>query len=245
MKGPGRGLMVLGFGMIVAGIVWGAVGYYVSQTFFLLALIGGGIVLARLGAKMADDPNPTKPVAWTPTEQTPPAVLAVPQNVIDDTPAVVAPLKAELPVRDHEPARVSAPTAVPVSGSADEGTRMVTRDRNAATAWRLRLADGTEIPVRGAILLGRDPAPEDGQEVARLVSLADPDHSISKTHAMVDLRGDHLVVRDLGSTNGTVVVSRDGAEVECAAGVDVDVDDGAGIELGTYVLRVAAPQGAS
>jgi FHA domain len=234
--------MVLGFGMILAGVVWGAVGYYVDQAFFLLALIGGGIVVARIGAKMADDPNPTKPVAWTPTEPTPPAVT---QDVMDETPAVVAPLRADSPVHDEEPARVSAPAAVPVSGDVDEGTRMVTRDRDAATAWRLRLADGTEIPVRGAILLGRDPAPEDGQEVARLVSLADPDHSISKTHALVDLRGDHLVVRDLGSTNGTVVVSRDSVEVECAAGVDVDVGDGAGIELGTYVLRVAAPQGAS
>ena len=123
---------------------------------------------------------------------------------------------------------------------------MVTRDRNpGGPAWRLLLADGTEVPVRGATLLGRDPAPEGGQQVARLVSLADPDHSISKTHATVDVRGDRLVVRDLGSTNGTVVVSRDGREVECAEGVDVDVDDDSTIELGTYVLRVAAPQGAS
>lgn len=245
MKGPGRGLMVLGLGMIIAGVVWGAVGYYVNQTFFLLALIGGGIVLARIGAKMADGPNPTKPVAWTPTEPTPPAVPAVTQHVMDETPAVVAPLRADSPVHDEEPTRVSAPAAVPVSGGVDEGTRMVKRDRDAATTWRLRLADGREIPVRGATLLGRDPAPEDGQQVARLVSLADPDQTISKTHAMVDLRGDRLVVRDLGSTNGTVVVSRDGVEVECAVGVDVDVDDGVGIELGTYVLRVAAPQGAS
>jgi hypothetical protein len=237
--------MVLGFGMILAGVVWGAVGYYVNQALFLLALIGGGIVVARIGAKMADDPNPTKPVAWTPTEQAPPAALAVPQDVIDGTPARFAPLTAELPVRDHSATRVLAPTAAPASDGVDEGTRMVTRDRHDATAWRLHLADGTEIPVRGAILFGRDPAPEDGQQVARLVSLADPDHSISKTHAMVDLRGDRLVVRDLGSTNGTVVVSADGVEVECAAGVDIGVDDGAGIELGTYVLRVAAPQGAS
>ena len=83
MKGPGRGLMVLGFAMVLAGIVWGAIGYYVSQTFFLLALIGGGIALARVGAKMADDPNPTKPVAWTPSESPSPTSPTVTQDAVD------------------------------------------------------------------------------------------------------------------------------------------------------------------
>src|SRR5690606_9242235 len=70
----------------------------------------------------------------------------------------------------------------------------------------LRLWDGTELPLTGTALVGRNPAPRAGEPVPeRLVAVPDERRSVSKTHLAVGVDGDGAWVRDRGSTNGTVV----------------------------------------
>ena len=53
--------------------------------------------------------------------------------------------------------------------------------------------------------VGRDPGRIGEESAFRLLSIADPDLSISKTHLRLIRRGVELEVTDLGSTNGTSV----------------------------------------
>lgn len=70
----------------------------------------------------------------------------------------------------------------------------------------LRLSTGDVVTLDRGVLLGR--APENtaaGEERPHLLRLASPENDISRTHAEIVLDGWHVYVRDLGSTNGTVV----------------------------------------
>ena len=106
-----------------------------------------------------------------------------------------------------------------------------------AASWTLVLADGTEAPVRGVVLLGRNPAPFGAWPDAQLLAIVDPTQSVSKTHAAFEVDESGLWVHDLNSTNGVWVVN--GADVtEAVPGRRVHVPAGASIELGDYVLTV-------
>lgn len=64
----------------------------------------------------------------------------------------------------------------------------------------------TRVLLEGPLLLGRRPT-LDGQSgpVPTLVTVASPDNDLSRNHLRVNLDGWHVLVTDLGSTNGTVV----------------------------------------
>lgn len=72
----------------------------------------------------------------------------------------------------------------------------------------LRLSTGDVVKLDRGVLLGRaptvnhDPTRGVGPYVLRVVS---PENDISRNHAEVLLRGSQVMVRDLGSTNGTTV----------------------------------------
>jgi hypothetical protein len=107
----------------------------------------------------------------------------------------------------------------------------------AATAWTLVLADGSEVPVHGVLLLGRNPAPLAAWSGAQLLAVADTTQSVSKTHVAFEVDDSGLWVHDLNSTNGVWVVR--GEDVtEVAPGRRVNVRSGSTIELGDYVLTV-------
>lgn len=72
----------------------------------------------------------------------------------------------------------------------------------------LRLSTGDVVTLDRGVVLGRSPQlrpdlpPGSRPHVLRLPS---PQNDISRTHAEVVLEGWHVMVRDLGSTNGTTV----------------------------------------
>jgi hypothetical protein len=107
----------------------------------------------------------------------------------------------------------------------------------AATTWTLVLADGSEVPVHGVLLLGRNPAPLAGWPSAQLLAVADTTQSVSKTHVAFEVDDSGLWVHDLNSTNGVWVVRGDDV-TEVAPGRRVNVRSGSTIELGDYVLTV-------
>jgi hypothetical protein len=104
-------------------------------------------------------------------------------------------------------------------------------------ALELVLSTGLRVEVTRPVLLGR--APESarflGSAVPRLVTVANPQRDISGTHVEIRPAGDHVVVTDMNSTNGTVLVLPGQPAFRLHPGTGVPVPPGGQIELGTGV----------
>ncbi|MGA2837720.1 MAG: FHA domain-containing protein [Acidimicrobiales bacterium] len=71
----------------------------------------------------------------------------------------------------------------------------------------LRFSNGIEVELDRSVIVGRSPKAErvSAREIPQLVTVPSPDKDISRNHLEVKLDGWHVIVVDLGSTNGTVV----------------------------------------
>lgn len=88
--------------------------------------------------------------------------------------------------------------------------------RPLAPAWVLVVDGGTEFPLNARNVIGRKPVPSQRDQGAHTIKLVDPERTLSKTHARLELEQDELWVTDLGSTNGTfIVVADEEEETEC------------------------------
>ncbi|MBK8460490.1 MAG: FHA domain-containing protein, partial [Micropruina sp.] len=79
----------------------------------------------------------------------------------------------------------------------------------------LRLSNGDTVVLDRGVILGRNPRVPAGHTGAEptLTKLLDPDKDISSQHLEVRLEAWHVVVKDLGSTNGTEVRPPGGSPV--------------------------------
>jgi FHA domain len=101
----------------------------------------------------------------------------------------------------------------------------------------LRASDGSTAKVDRPVLIGRAPsADRSSRQSPRLMTVASPNHDISRTHLEVAPQGWKVLVTDLNSTNGTVLV-RPGAvdRQRLAPGEPVPAQVGSVIELGDGV----------
>jgi hypothetical protein len=98
----------------------------------------------------------------------------------------------------------------------------------------LRASDGTTTEVDRAVLIGRAPsAQRSNSRSPRLMTVPSPGHDISRTHLEVAPEGWTVVVTDLHSTNGTILVRPGGANRQpLPAGEAVPVELGSVVELG-------------
>lgn len=94
----------------------------------------------------------------------------------------------------------------------------------------LVLPGGDELPITGLTLLGRNPR-DDSDSGAELVAVFDPNGNISRTHARVQPADGGVVLEDLESTNGTLLVTDDD-EVLLRAGLAMQLKHGDRIILG-------------
>ena len=72
----------------------------------------------------------------------------------------------------------------------------------------LRISTGGGVPLDRGVLLGRAPRVNEelpANQRPHLLRVGGVDRDISRNHAEVVLEGWHVLVRDLGSTNGTTV----------------------------------------
>jgi hypothetical protein len=104
-----------------------------------------------------------------------------------------------------------------------------------AGAPRLALPDGTEVELGGGtVYLGRNPVlprvPATGVPV--LVRLESPRREVSGTHLAVTALGGAIVVRDMLSTNGTVVKTPGVAARTLLRGESATVTPGTTLDLG-------------
>lgn len=72
----------------------------------------------------------------------------------------------------------------------------------------LRLSTGDVVTLDRSVLLGRAPRPGDGlaaHDRPHVVKVPSPERDVSRNHVEVILEGWHVLIRDLGTTNGTTV----------------------------------------
>lgn len=153
---------------------------------------------------------------------------------------------------EPEEADDEAAPATPVEGDHDGNTVLtsslsrpgrVRRPRGeaapAAPVVAVVLPDGAREVLDEALVLGRSPSVSGvpGGQLPRLVTVPGGDQDISRSHVRIALEGGTVVVTDLHSRNGTVIVLPGGDKQKLRAGeptpviVGTIVDLGGGIEL--------------
>ena len=85
-------------------------------------------------------------------------------------------------------------------------------------------------------MLGRDPrVPADSTTAPRLVVINDPRMEVSSQHASITLNFWDVCLTDLGSTNGTEIVDREGRRQRLAQNSPVTIQPGTKIILAEVV----------
>lgn len=191
-------------------------------------------------APLTPPPAPATPVVSMPTATPPPPVVAVspaavspsamPGSTMIDVPSFGGP-----PI--SAPQLLPPPPPPPPSDALDDRTR-VAPPRRPRGAWRLVLPDGTSHPISATTVIGRQPDVATAPGATETLAIDDPDGLVSKSHAVLELDGARLSVRDLGSTNGVVALGADGDEFTVTSASSTALDDGYEIELGSYVIRI-------
>jgi hypothetical protein len=109
---------------------------------------------------------------------------------------------------------------------------------------RLRFDDGQLIELDRSLVIGRRPSAGGRGGDHGLVTVADPESSISRSHVELIIQDWQMAVTDLGSTNGTVVEAPGEEPVRLRADVPHVVGPGARVVLGGAVAFVIAPPSA-
>ncbi|WP_438353808.1 DUF5684 domain-containing protein [Microbacterium sp. CJ88] len=104
----------------------------------------------------------------------------------------------------------------------DEGFDETIIARRRRVEWELVPPIGKTIDLTSdVIIVGRRPSGDPAHPTAQLVPIADETRTVSKTHARLELRGDQWMITDLGSTNGVLLPTLMGTELEAQPGVEV------------------------
>ena len=105
----------------------------------------------------------------------------------------------------------------------------------------LRLSTGDVVTLDRSVLLGRAPRLADGYSAAErphVVKVPSPERDVSRNHVEVLLEGWHVLVRDLGTTNGTTLTLPGGAPVRLRANDQQVLEAGALISMADEVSFV-------
>jgi len=170
-----------------------------------------------------DDLEKTITVQRTPRAPEPPPALVEPP-----APAGAAP--------------VEAPPAVAVPDVSDNVWSQPAPEQPGP--FRLRLADGTLVPLDQPVYLGRKPSVPRIHPggVPLLVTLDSPQREVSSTHLELSTVGGTIVASDTRSTNGSVLRMPGAEPRTLIGGESVVVTPGTVIELGDgNLVEVLAP----
>jgi pSer/pThr/pTyr-binding forkhead associated (FHA) protein len=98
----------------------------------------------------------------------------------------------------------------------------------------LHPSSGGTVDVDRPVVIGRSPVASRvrSDQLPRLLTVPSPSHDISRTHVQIAPENGRLVVTDLNSTNGTILVLPDGRRADLRPGVGVPLDYGSVIDLG-------------
>jgi len=103
----------------------------------------------------------------------------------------------------------------------------------------LRISSGGSVPLDRGVLLGRAPRVNEelpANQRPHLLRVGGPDRDISRNHAEIVLEGWHVLVRDLGSTNGTTVTLPGQEPVRLRPTEDQGIEPGTVVTLADEVV---------
>lgn len=105
---------------------------------------------------------------------------------------------------------------------------------------KIHLSSGLVISLNRPVLLGRAPQVSRVQnsQIPRLVTVASPNQDISRTHAEVRQEGEHVLVTDLRSTNGVLLLREGSGPQRLHPGEPTVVEPGVVVDLGEGVTFV-------
>jgi uncharacterized RDD family membrane protein YckC len=175
-----------------------------------------------------------------------PGVTPAPQTWVPQAPNASAPEPQASAPEPVAPTPAPPAPAVPAEEDAWGGdTRLVSNDRDVEETRivqaperrtvKLVLDDGTEQSAQGPVVVGRNPEAADHETA---LVLRDQTRSVSKTHLRLTPTFDGVTVTDLGSTNGSAIVGRDGTRVPLTANEPVELPAGARVAVGDRTLTV-------
>jgi len=140
-------------------------------------------------------------------------------SAVSGSPAAGAPVSAASSVSAQERRREEAATP-----SFDDDLERTVVVRRGHARWELVLPDASTMPLSAdVVVLGRNPVADPMRPRAQLIAVVDATRTVSKTHARLERHGDTWRITDLGSTNGILLPSPLGADVELQPGEDVEV----------------------
>lgn len=198
------------------------------------------------GTRNPPPPPPPPSVGGNRRPAAPPPTPAVGGRGGLRSPAVSAGLVTSVPGVRHDVQPVPSPPEPPSSrfavarqtlGVEDDAVFHTQLVRPLAARWELELGASETVPLIGARVLGRDPVSPPGVD-AQATPLHDLRRSISKTHALIELRDGTPWVTDLRSTNGTRVLTGRGESLICDPGTPREIQDGWTVQLGEFRVRV-------
>lgn len=99
----------------------------------------------------------------------------------------------------------------------------------------LRFDSGALHWFRGTCVIGRNPEAEPG---VATVAVPDLSRTLSKTHVALVQADGGVVLRDLGSTNGTSVIRPDASFEDLVPGVDLTLTAGSTVRIGDHAFVV-------
>lgn len=121
-------------------------------------------------------------------------------------------------------------------GDAMPGPLAVPTSRTPAPA-KLLLSSGLVVSLNRPVLLGRAPhvSRVANSAIPRLVTVASPNQDISRTHAEVRMDGEDVLVTDLRSTNGVLLLRQGSGPQRLHPGEPTAVEPGVVVDLGEGV----------
>jgi pSer/pThr/pTyr-binding forkhead associated (FHA) protein len=93
-------------------------------------------------------------------------------------------------------------------------------------SWVIETSQGQKVKVLGqSIILGRKLDPAQYPAQWQVIVLDDPEKTVSKVHARLDLVNEKWIVTDLNSSNGVVIYREDGSEEELVGGASAQINE--------------------
>lgn len=112
--------------------------------------------------------------------------------------------------------------------------------RKPGAEWEIQLEFGQRIAVHNEVIVGRKPAELADHPNATRETLVSPKREISATHALLSVRNGTVQVRDLQSTNGTVILPKVGSPVLLTDGASAELEEGDKVDFGDGNVGVCA-----
>ena len=181
------------------------------------------------------DPSPAAPSVSSPAASAPTPssdyIGATPWSTSGTGVSTPAPAVSEPPLSFTPPSSSYSGSASASSHHEDDDDDRTQLGVRYDTA-RVTFDTGVDYPFGGSIVLGRNPVAPASRPTASLVPVDDPDRTVSKTHVALTATREGVLVEDLHSTGGTVVVRADGQETPVVPGSPVVAAPGDTVRYG-------------